>query len=749
MGLACQIIKKNSKIDKVEAPNGERSILFENAKRILGDEKRALEVWAKAYTPEFLSYYGNWMYPVRGEVFNTDLNGEPILDDVLAYMERQSYEVGILTKNDVRDVRSALASTGLNDVNALRDVIVGNFNLGGDIVVNRQNMIQSGLYTEEEISRIESDQDARNRMMYTMRKIISYVNSYYNKDKDAHFFSGSAKSGPVVVRKGVFDQLGKQQTYNSAELYEALKNEVGGVEDRQEFESRMENLRSSYPELVERFLSDKEFAEDLYDEFRSMSSIPVMEVENGQVVPGKNRRQKLIERFFHYNSSKVQELRTAVSDFLGRDPAESEAETVKKLRAIEEAATFFGIDIIGLSDAYSKTGTVSPEIENVVLDLDIFVSREGDVNYIPTLSSSIDKVLGDSTPRYVQTLPPSMRDLSIVHVDTDLSDREMFENHSLLKVGAGLYQQVNRDTNIGALYDAASVLAKSNSSYFPASIYPASCFKNGVLDSGRIKQTDVSDIKNGIQSYVRSETDSQNTEEMVMTRIAFKLPAKVAMEKVDTAREYDRYMNKPADDMGSASVYDLYRGYLSNKLHGTELYNNVYKYLDFSGRDWVRAISADPEILRSIELGVDGKLRSNLFDLSMVSSDPTMFNLFYLDKSNPIYAGDDFKHYLYTRNPGLLRETRAESKQRGEALVLNNTYDEYLKSDGEVLTKVGETQDGGVYAKIEGSEADVKYRTKQQSWGQEISREENGKVGIRQDFNISDEEKNKLGRLEC
>lgn len=749
MGLACQIIKKNNKIEKVEAPNGEQSILFENAKKVLGNEKQALEVWAKAYTPEFLSYYGYWINPVRGEVFNTDLNGEPILDDVLAYMERQSYVVGTLTKDDVKDIKSALASSGLSDVNALRDVIVGNFNSGGDIVVNRQNMISSGLYNEEEISRIEGDVDARNRMILAMRKIINYVNSYYNKDKDAHFFSDSTQSGLVVVKKGVFDQLGKQQTYNSAELYEALKNEVGGVEDRQEFENRMEGLRSSYPELVERFLNDKRFAEDLYDEFRSMTSIPVVEVENGQVIPGRSKRQKLIERFFHYNPSKVRALRSAISDFLGRDRAESESDTAKKLKAIEEEATLFGIDIIGLSDSYSKTGIVSPEIENMILDLDIFVSREGDVDYIPTLASTIDQVLGDSTPRYVQNIPPSMRGLSIVHADTNLSDREMFENHSLLKVGPGLYQQVSRDSDINALYNAASVLAKSDPSYFPAAIYPASCFKNGVLDRGKIGRTDVSNIRDSIRSYISSVSDTQNTEEMVMTRIAFKLPAKIASEKTDIQREYDRYMNKPGNDMGEASAYDLYQGYLSNKLHNTELYNNVYKYLDFSGRNWVGAISADPEILRSIELGADGKLRSNLFDLSMVSSDPTVFNLFYLDKSNPIYAGDDFKHYLYTRNPGLLLETRAESKQRGEALVFNNTYDEYLKSDGEVLTKVGETQDGGVYAKIEGSEADVKYQTKQRSWGQEISREESEKVGIKQDFNISDEEKNKLGRLEC
>lgn len=747
MGLACQIIKKNNKIEKVEAPNGEQSILFENAKKVLGNERQALEVWAKAYTPEFLSYYGYWVSPVRGEVFSTDLNGEPLLSDVLAYMERQSYVVGNLTKDDIKDVRSALNAAGLSDARALRDVIVGNFNVGGDIVINRQNMIKSGLYTEAEISRAESDQDAKNRMILAMRKIINYVNSYYDKRKDAHFLSGGTQSGPVVAKDGKFDQFGKQQVYNSAELYEALKNEVGGVKDRQAFDYRMENLRSSYPELVERFLSDKEFAESLYDEFSSMTAVPVMEVDNGQVVPGRKKRQKLIERFYHYNPAKAQAIRDSISEFLRSGMSESD--TVKKLKEIEGLATAFGIDIIGLSDLYSRTGVVSSGIENVLLDLDIFISRKGNLDYATTLASSIDEVLGNSTPRHIQDLPPSLRGLSIVYVDTALSDKEMFENHSLLRVGDGLYQQINKDTDLDTLYNAASVLAKTNMSYFPAAIYPASCFKNGILDKGRISGVQASEIRTSIQNYVRSVSDSQNTEEMVMTRMAFKLPAKTASREVDTEREFDRYMNKPVDDAGSTSVYDLYQGYLSNKLHGTDLYDNVYKYLDFSGRNWVGLVSTDPEILRSIELGAEGKLRQNLFDISMISTDPALFNLFYLDKSSPLYAGDDFKHYLYTRNPALLHETRAESEQRGEALVFNGVYDEYLNVGGEVLTKVGETQDGGVYAKIEGNEAAVKYETKQRSWGQEISRSEGNKVGIKQDFDISTEEKDRLIKLEC
>lgn len=53
MGVKCQIEKKENKIERVEAPNGEPSVLYESALKLLGNSERALQVWAKAYTSDF------------------------------------------------------------------------------------------------------------------------------------------------------------------------------------------------------------------------------------------------------------------------------------------------------------------------------------------------------------------------------------------------------------------------------------------------------------------------------------------------------------------------------------------------------------------------------------------------------------------------------------------------------------------------------------------------------------------------
>lgn len=44
-------------------------------------------------------------------MFNTDPNGEPLLEDVLSYMKRQTYFADPLTAQDIKDVRDFLLST--------------------------------------------------------------------------------------------------------------------------------------------------------------------------------------------------------------------------------------------------------------------------------------------------------------------------------------------------------------------------------------------------------------------------------------------------------------------------------------------------------------------------------------------------------------------------------------------------------------------------------------------------------------
>ena len=48
------------KTKSVYAPNGERSILFQELVNVVQDENIALEMWASTRTPAFKAMYGDW-----------------------------------------------------------------------------------------------------------------------------------------------------------------------------------------------------------------------------------------------------------------------------------------------------------------------------------------------------------------------------------------------------------------------------------------------------------------------------------------------------------------------------------------------------------------------------------------------------------------------------------------------------------------------------------------------------------------
>lgn len=157
-----------------------------------------------------------------------------------------------------------------------------------------------------------------------------------------------------------------------------------------------------------------------------------------------------------------------------------------------------GIDIIGTSETYDGTEESLNKIDNLMLDLDIYVARHNDVNYAPTLASSIDDVLGDSTDYYFGLLPEYMDNLNIVYSESDIDPVEAFEKHSLLKVGDNLYQRISKD-DLNEMYQISTVLAKHNLTHFSTKIYPESCFKNGVLDKEKVRNVDNNTLMDSIK----------------------------------------------------------------------------------------------------------------------------------------------------------------------------------------------------------------------------------------------------------
>ena len=174
MGRSCYVIKnKEGRVDNVLAPNDQPSGLYQRAMEVLGDQKQALSVWGTAYSPDFVSFFGDWMS--MPSEYDLDSNGEPRYDDVMSFIKRKNYFAGNFMADEVKDINNTLTSLGVDNINDLNDMIVSNFLSGGDIFINRYNLERSGMYDADEIDNIMTNRSEYERVRDMMRRIVDFM----------------------------------------------------------------------------------------------------------------------------------------------------------------------------------------------------------------------------------------------------------------------------------------------------------------------------------------------------------------------------------------------------------------------------------------------------------------------------------------------------------------------------------------------------------------------------------------------
>lgn len=106
---SCQLYrdKITGEITRVEAPNGSPSGLYNGINKLIRDKEKAADVWATAYTPQFLLRNGDWISLEKAKridptntaeidrlsanvTSNLDENGEPTIDTLSDYIPADS-----------------------------------------------------------------------------------------------------------------------------------------------------------------------------------------------------------------------------------------------------------------------------------------------------------------------------------------------------------------------------------------------------------------------------------------------------------------------------------------------------------------------------------------------------------------------------------------------------------------------------------------------------------------------------------
>lgn len=756
MGINCQVIKNNNKeIERIEAPNGKDSLLYYSASRLISSKEKAMEVWAMAYTPEFLSHYGNWLNPKQSDIFDVDVNGEPLINDVLAFIERKSYVIGSYTANDVKNLNQFMMSVGSIDISSLVSIFSNNMIINGSVVVNQETLSRAGLYTTSEINRIMLNSKIIGEVSSSIRSLVDLFNSIDNEEKLNYFTKQEIPDGPVILSHNSYNTFGKNNIYSPSELDMNLKSIVGGIKDLSKFNSLIQSLEDKYPALVEKYNSDKEFAEYIYDEYSSMIMIPRVFISNGLLDERPTSTAGLIVNHSHPNASKMEEAKSVFSKFLSLSENDWKASDIyKELKTIEKVMTWFGIDVIGIADIYrNDTNRMQYEYDSFVATLDSFITAlhgNNDID-VSEISSIIDSAIGGKETSVVQGIPGSDSGVGFLYLESNENPSDIFNNNSLLEIKPNIYKRIRKSNDIQSLYGSLSEYIKSNSHLIPSSYYSSSFFMNGILDPEKIKDASTEEIQNSLKKYVMSNIDASNTEEMILTRIALGSPVKIVRDKVDIQREFNRYMNIETEIDLFSKANSIYNKYLLNKLNDTELYKSVYSKIKFNQDGSISLNQTDINTLKDIDLSIEGNDRLELFEYAMSSPDQSMSDLFFLMNKDLKYAGQDFYHYLYSRNPYMLKETdTSKIKIVGDNIIAIGIYDNYIRIGNYIYSKITESNEGSVYNTLIGTETQIKNQMLNKT--KPVISDINNTIGsdiLTVDMNLSKDDQISISKLEC
>lgn len=678
MGVNCQVIKKDNKVVKVLSPNGNESLLYKSALEKSALQESALLMWATAYTQDFKVYYGDWQYTPTADQ-DLDANGEPVYSDVRDFMDSRQGIAPPLEDSDIRSLRELMLANNIRNAQELNEAMMP-FMRGGEIAINSRALKQSGLYSADEINRILSNPVAQE----SLRNLVAKFNSMMLapvSERNSYLLSNEYE-GDIVYESEVYNASGKKEILNPYKIDQDIQDKVGGIKDRQEFDKAFSEL--PYESVVERYLSDSEYADNMFDVYSSMDRVQVVDVMGNSVT---DSAESTLASYSFYNKKAADALKSDISALVSveEDLWQDRVLITEGLRRVAENGAKMGIDLTALEAMYDERQ--QSQIEDFLLGLDLFVrslspGRALDLGF----AADYDSFFGLGNPTTVVTvLNENERDLSIVALQDNhlgLSDVNLYNQYGLNHIRENLYHKVDARPK-EELYQTLYEIQEANNKLYGSSMLPIG--DTSGMDRNRV----ISKIK----EWINKNTRYNQSEEMAINKAIFGLGLENNQPTTDIGRELSRFIQRQG--IGKATPQDaleLRQEVLKEKLKDSSLYRNVLSNVVFEREGYTVSLGrVDSVTLRDMELQIPEKIRGLMMKFAM-NSDSNIRELFHLNSYPDIYRNIDFYRDLYARHPELapkmdldyenLENGRIRSYYAGDLVLVGNQIMEKIAEDG-------------------------------------------------------------------
>lgn len=695
MGIACRIERKEGRIEQVYAPNGNPSLLYEEALEKLGNREDALQVMATAYTPGFISYYGNWENPKPEDMYDLDANGEPRLSDVMKYLQKESCVIGNLMPEDITSINNLRSNSGMS-FNELLNRVRYAFFKTGRMVFNTNTVDFSGIFKTGDSFAMDTIFGGEGSLLEVTAKNFERLADFSNTNLDpelvSHYFPTIERNRYGIYEGNWDPRFGEEMIIPQGAVDMYVGEEAGNSESGVYFYNNVEvDMWFKNENIAESMQMFKELRDKAFEDYVDVPVPHDAMIAKDDVVDRVYPHTYNFMNFARLDPVYGEEFRKTMYDFLLLEdmPMNEREGFMKKLESLgaKNGIDFVGISNEGLWSDFAKMQDVVSEMYDIFGGLRTGTDKSQEFGLFRYL------YLRDKDVRYKPWVK-KIGDKTLYNLVTSISDPEMYRRHHMLRVAPNTY--IYGYITGGSIEETYDKIEKTWDEFS----------KGKPIISGFLGPNNAAKVK-VLKDYVSFLSDSNNTEEMVLARIIAGAPAKPEPYNVDYDYEFRKYMDG-VDNLDLDTNY-LYHAYLDAKVENGKLWQKVYRYIGFEQDGTPYMKTDDPECLVSVEVSAPKRTLDILKSFSKVGNDPTLSTMFYY-KPSQSPRGEDFYDFLYKVHPDILPEYKGTvTEVDSDTVSAEGTFQNYIKIGNRVYSKVGETESGSVYRSKYGPSSEVKF----------------------------------------
>lgn len=704
MGLNCLVHKINGKIEVVEAPNGAYSTLYEDALKLTKNQDEALKIWAVAYSDKFLKY---------NQGSSLDKNNEPILKDVLNFIEQATYFNKELSNEEKYGILNNLYSIQIEEADDFYLKIRDTFYSKGYFNLDKKKMKQSGLYSDLELNYIFKNSEVQK----SIKDVVGKINTNYYSDTNIIYDlinDGQYNNEYNVVNSDKLLGIGKFEIINPFEIEKEIKKSIVNSTNREDFDSKINNI--TIDSFVDKYNNDKIFADTIYNKYKELRQIPVVEISGDTLV-----RELDIDTFSDLKDTlKIWNDNTQIGDdllFLSKIPNDiwvSNYNEVKSIiKNIEKEFTKFNIDIIGLNTIFDNY--IKDEVLTFIDDLLIFTDKINDNNVsdaeILEVANKIDLFLDRNIN--VKNDYNDSKGKTVVKLNNTINELEGFITNSLLKINDNYYQKIKKEDNIDVLMDKAYTLITLNQDVFPKeAFYPSAFNSRNQFDANKLtnKVEILRDLNRFLNKeatkYYDSNVSNDVLKSFVLHKYIFGLKDSVK-DIVDLDTNFRRYRDFKGNFkyLTEDFIGDFKSEILQEKLKNSSLYNQVLKYFEFKNNKI--SLTTDSEYILGMlkKILPNNQIYNDFKQYSLIVNDKVLNNLFINDTLETNLKDLNFYRTLYSNNPNLLVKSLIDySMVADNVMVTTNSTDNFVRTNDGLFELNDVVRGVSLYSKLEVNE---------------------------------------------